>query len=201
MAVTWFVSLCKIMVKNKIRKSLLEQGQLLSKEFIKESNIKIQNIAINEIDIESSKNTLLYFPYKKEISVELIIKTLWKYDNNIYMPRIVSKNKLKFNRLKKLEVLKKNKYGIKEITSSDYLSPMSFNTMFIPFVGIDKNGYRLGYGGGYFDRALQNVKKDNNKILIIGLGYEYQVVKGSFGEAHDIRYDAVITEKDIHFFK
>jgi len=101
------------MVKNKIRKSLLEQGQLLSKDFIKKTNQKIQNTAINEIDIRSSKNTLLYFPYKNEITVELIIRELWKYSNNIYMPKIVSKNKLKFNRLKRLEVLEKNKYGIK----------------------------------------------------------------------------------------
>ena len=106
------------MVKNKIRKSLLEQGQLLSRNFIKDTNQNIQNIVLNEIDVKSSKNTLLYFPYKNEISVELIIEELWKYSNNIYMPKIVSDNELKFNLLKRLEVLEKNKYGIKEISLS-----------------------------------------------------------------------------------
>ena len=95
----------------------------------------------------------------------------------------------------------KNKYGITELDNEDFLDPIAFDLMFIPFVGVDINGHRLGYGSGYFDRALQNLKKDKNKILIIGLGYEYQVSKESFGEAHDIKYDIVITEKDIHSFK
>ena len=185
------------MVKNKIRKSLLEQGQLLSKKFIRETNLKIQNIVINEINIRTSKNTLLYFPYRNEISVDLIIKELWKYSNNIYMPRIVSKNKLKFNRLKRLEVFKKNKYGIKEIASSDYLSAVYFDTMFIPFVGVDKNGARLGYGGGYFDRALEKINLSVQKPLIVGMGYDYQIVNECFGENHDIKYDIVITESHI----
>ena len=188
------------MVKNKIRKSLLEQGQLLSKDFIKKTNQKIQNTAINEIDIRSSKNTLLYFPYKNEITVELIIKELWKYSNNIYMPKIVSKNKLKFNRLKRLEVLEKNKYGIKEITSNDYLTPILFNTMFIPFVGVDRKGARLGYGGGYFDRTLEKIQISEKKPLIVGMGYDYQIIDDSYGEDHDIKYYVVITESDILYF-
>jgi len=58
------------MVKNNIRKSLLKQGQLLSKKFISKNNRLIQDIAINEIDIKSSKNNLLYFPYRKEVCVD-----------------------------------------------------------------------------------------------------------------------------------
>ena len=113
------------------------------------------------------------------------------------MPRIVSKNKLKFNRLKRLEVFKKNKYGIKEIASSDYLSAVYFDTMFIPFVGVDKNGARLGYGGGYFDRALEKINLSVQKPLIVGMGYDYQIVNECFGENHDIKYDIVITDSHI----
>ena len=64
---------------------------------------------------------------------------------------------------------------------------------------MDNAGYRLGYGGGYFDRALEGLNK--NKPILIGLGYDYQVSEKSFGEPHDIRYDIVITENNIHRFK
>jgi len=188
------------MVKNKIRKSLLEQGQLLSRNFIKDTNQNIQNIVLNEIDVKSSKNTLLYFPYKNEISVELIIEELWKYSNNIYMPKIVSDNELKFNLLKRLEVLEKNKFGIKEISSNDYLDPMNFDTMFIPFVGVDKAGARLGYGGGYFDKTLENINSSLKKPLIVGIGYDFQIIDDFFGEDHDIKYDIVITESRVLYF-
>jgi len=189
------------MVKNKIRKSLLEQGQLLSNEFILKANSKIQSVAINKIDIRSSKNILLYFPYKKEVALDFLIQELKKYSPNIYMPRIISDIKMKFNLFEDNNAFTKNKYGIIELDNQNFLDPMAFDLMFIPFVGVDANGYRLGYGGGYFDRALQNLKKEKNTVLIVGLGYGYQILKESFGENHDIQYDIVITEKDIHRFK
>ena len=94
------------MVKNKIRKSLLKQGQLFCQDDIKELNSQIQKNVLKEIDIESSKNTLLYFQYKNEIPTNLIIDELLKYSNNIYMPRIVSENEMKFNLFKEGETLK-----------------------------------------------------------------------------------------------
>ncbi len=185
------------MVKNKIRKSLLKQGQLFSKDDIEELNSKIQINAINEIDFKSSVNTLLYFPYKNEISTDQIIDELSKHSNNIYMPRIVSENKLKFNIFKEGESLRKNKYGIDEVLNNNYISPELLNIMLIPFVGIDKKGYRLGYGGGYFDRTLEKLKSKKDKPLFVGLGYDYQILDKHFGENHDIKYDLVITESRV----
>ena len=191
----------KLIVKNKIRKSLLEQGQLLPNDFFLKRDLKIQQIAINEIDIISSINTLLYFPYKREIKVNLLIDVINDCSNNIYMPKIFSEKILKFNLFSKDSVLKKNKYGIKEINNENYLEPFLFNTMFIPFVGVDKKGTRLGYGGGYFDRALEKINSSTQKTLIVGMGYDYQIVDDFFGEDHDIKYDIVITESHILSYK
>ena len=185
------------MVKNKIRKSLLKQGQLFCQDDIKELNSQIQKNVLKEIDIESSKNTLLYFQYKNEIPTNLIIDELLKYSNNIYMPRIVSENELKFNLFKEDETLKKNKYGIDELINENYINPKVLNTMFIPFVGIDKNGHRLGYGGGFFDKTLEQLKSQKCRPLFVGLGYDYQILEERFGESHDIKYDLVITESRV----
>ena len=182
------------MVKNKIRKSLFKQGQLLPDKFYSDVDQRIQRTAVNELDIKSSKNNLMYFPYKKEMKLNLVIDEINKHSNNIYMPRIISEKLMQFNLLSSDSILKKNKYGIKEIINEDYLEPHSFNTMFVPFVGIDKNGHRLGYGGGYFDRALENLNSHCQKPLIVGMGYDYQIVEDVFGESHDIKYHIVITE-------
>ena len=92
------------------------------------------------------------------------------------------------------------KYGIKEIDNEDYLEPNLFHTLFVPFVGVDKNGCRLGYGGGYFDRALEGIESVSNKPLIVGMGYDYQIVNDEFGMSHDIKYDIVITETRVLSF-
>lgn len=187
------------MVKNKIRKSLFEQGQSLSDNFISNANLIIQSKALKEIDIKSMTNSLLYFPFRKEITVDLIEDELKKYSNNIYVPRIISGKNMLFN-LKNEGALITNQYGINELDNNKYLDPLSFQCMFIPFVGVDSNGFRLGYGGGYFDRSLEVLKNSKVKPLIIGLGYDYQACKEAFGEAHDLKYDLVITERHIHSF-
>ena len=58
------------MVKNNIRKSLLERGQLLSEKFIIDANNEIQSTAINKINLKESLNNLLYFPFRKEITLD-----------------------------------------------------------------------------------------------------------------------------------
>lgn len=187
------------MVKNKLRKSLFEQGQSLSDSFITDSNLIIQSQAIENIDFKYIINNLLYFPYRYEISIELIEKEINKYSNNIYMPRIISDKNMLFNLLDGSPLVK-NKYGINEINNNKYLDPLSFDCMFIPFVGVDSNGKRLGYGGGYFDSSLEIFKSTREKPLIVGLGYDYQVSDEVYGEEHDLKYDLVITEKRILSF-
>ena len=190
------------MVKNKIRKSLFDQGQLLSDKFLLETSSKIQKNVIEEIDIESSKNTLLYFPYKKEIKLNLIIDEIKSYSNNIYLPKIFPNKELRFNLLSDESILVKNKYGISEIDDNkNYIALEEFDIIFIPFVGVDKNGYRLGYGGGYFDRAIEKIKLCVSKPLVLGIGYDYQVMNISFGESHDMKYDTVITESRVLSYK
>ena len=188
------------MVKNKIRKSLLEQGQLLPNEFIIKNDLKIQSTVLNKVDLASSKNNLLYFPYKKEIHLDLLIDEIRVNSNNIYMPKIFSNKKMKFNLLSEDSILKANQYGIKEIENTEYLEPGLFDTMFIPFVGVDINGSRLGYGGGYFDRALEGISLLNKRPLIIGMGFDYQIVNEEFGMSYDVKYDIIITETRVLSF-
>ena len=66
--------------------------------------------------------------------------------------------------------------------------------MLIPFVGVDINGYRIGYGGGYFDRALSSLNNFKKKPIIVGLGYDYQILSEALAEPHDLKYQMVFTE-------
>ena len=95
---------------------------------------------------------------------------------------------MKFNLYTKEDSLSKNKYGITEVNNEEYLEPHLFDAMFIPFVGVDVNGFRIGYGGGYFDRALTSlIGSTQRKPLIIGLGYDYQILSKNLAEPHDLR--------------
>jgi 5-formyltetrahydrofolate cyclo-ligase len=186
------------MVKDKIRKSLLEQGLTLSSQSIDKLNTQVQKNIIEGLDLSKMKNVLLYFPYKQEIKINLLHQELIKYSHNIYMPKIFPESVMKFNLFTSEYFLAKNKYGITEVDNEEYLEPHLFDAMFIPFVGVDINGFRIGYGGGYFDRALSGLIDGNHrKPLIIGLGYDYQILSKNLSEPHDLRFHKVVTESRI----
>ena len=73
------------------------------------------------------------------------------------------------------------------------MSPLAVLFVIAPLVGFDPNCYRLGYGGGFFDRTLEGM---NNRPLIIGVGSKCAAIPTIFPQPHDIPMDVIITGKD-----
>jgi 5-formyltetrahydrofolate cyclo-ligase len=69
------------------------------------------------------------------------------------------------------------------------------DAVLVPLVGFDPCGYRLGYGGGYFDRTLAAARP---RPYAIGLGYEDSVLPTIFPQPHDIPMDLIVTDRGIH---
>ena len=67
--------------------------------------------------------------------------------------------------------------------------------MLVPLVAFDKNFNRIGYGGGFYDRYIKNIKL-KKKIVTIGLAYSFQKVEQFPVNKHDVRLDLIITNKD-----
>jgi len=69
------------------------------------------------------------------------------------------------------------------------------DAVLVPLVGFDPCGFRLGYGGGYFDRTLAAARP---RPYTIGLGYEDSVLPTIFPQPHDIPMDLIVTDRGIH---
>jgi 5-formyltetrahydrofolate cyclo-ligase len=65
------------------------------------------------------------------------------------------------------------------------------DTLLVPLVGFDERGYRLGYGGGYYDRTLAAAVP---KPQAIGVGYEFSRLETIYPQAHDIPMSLIVTE-------
>lgn len=66
----------------------------------------------------------------------------------------------------------------------------------VPLVGFDRRGHRLGYGRGYYDRAIAAARAGGRRIPLVGLAFSVQEVDRIPAEAHDVRLDWVVTEKE-----
>lgn len=81
-----------------------------------------------------------------------------------------------------------DRYGIPTPVAGEWLLP---DLLLLPLNGFDAAGYRLGYGGGYFDRTLAALVP---RPLAVGVGFEMNRVESIRPEAHDQRLDWIVTE-------
>ena len=84
-----------------------------------------------------------------------------------------------------------NKFGIPEPISKKVKFP---DVLLVPLVAFDKNFNRIGYGGGFYDRYIEKIRKQK-KVLTIGFAYSFQKVKKIQTNNYDIKLDFIITNK------
>jgi 5,10-methenyltetrahydrofolate synthetase len=87
--------------------------------------------------------------------------------------------------------MEEDAYGIPKPKDTEMVSP---SLLFVPCVGYSAGGYRLGYGGGFYDRMLASLEP---KPFTVGLGFGVGYVPDFEPEAHDIPLDAILTDHGV----
>jgi 5-formyltetrahydrofolate cyclo-ligase len=88
-----------------------------------------------------------------------------------------------------------DRYGIPTVAAGEFVAPQA---LLLPVNGFDAAGYRIGYGGGFFDRTLATLSP---APLTIGVGFELARVDSIRPEPHDIRLDAIVSEAGVWRFE
>ena len=197
MTVNRFYASVLNVVKEDIRRSLLKRRRSLPEKELKRVSCEINTYLINEIQNRDLKKILVYQSIDNEPSVEKTTELAWQKNIKVYIPKVVSKEKIIINRLRKDSSYSKNKFGINESNDLETVELDEIDLAVLPLVGIDINGFRLGYGGGYYDRFFYQDRELSRKPFIIGVGYAFQILEVSFAENHDLKCDSVITEKGV----
>jgi 5-formyltetrahydrofolate cyclo-ligase len=93
--------------------------------------------------------------------------------------------------------LQYNRLGIAEPQGSATLGARWLDVVFLPLVGFDRSGVRLGTGGGFYDRALafRHLRRVWHAPRLVGLAYAFQEVASIGAAPHDVLMDAVVTEE------
>ena len=148
----------------------------VSKEFLRNQALKKR---LNIIDKKSREQIIT----DKILNNDQVITS-----KNIYVPKVIDKN-IKFCKLNKDDILQKGKFGILEPISNDELENFENSVVIVPGLMFDKLGNRLGYGGGYYDRFLEN-----KKIYKIGICFKEFLEDYLESKSHDIKMDLLITD-------
>ena len=135
-----------------------------------------------------------YFPVSYEIDCLKILKKLEEEKIRISLPIIQNNNEMEFHKYSFKNPMNINKYGIPEPFKNKVISP---DILFVPLVAFDRDLFRIGYGGGYYDRYLAKLKK-KKFFISIGLAFSFQKVKKIPLNNFDKKLDIVITEKQFY---
>jgi len=180
--------------KQNIRKFLIDRRNELSSEYEEGNNSHI-HIRILLEDIGKCKIGS-YLPFRNEISTKLIHELLFSLGLEISLPCINDKDQnLIFRNWKAKDDLVKNKYGILQ-PKEDAIETHP-EMIIVPLVGFSMSGYRLGYGGGYYDKFIDAKNKADN-IITLGFGYTFQEVDDLPIESHDQKLNWILTEKYLY---
>ena len=179
------------MLKSKLRKKILKIREKNDKKNIQISFNQI--IKILKREKISKKIIGGYYPVNFEIDDLKLLEKFEKKNFNISLP-IVKKNfKMDFYQWSFSDPLKINKYGIPEPEKKKIVYP---DVLLIPLVAFDKNLNRLGYGGGYYDRLIEELSK-KKKIIKIGLAFSIQKIDKVPINVYDQKLDYIVTNKYI----
>jgi 5-formyltetrahydrofolate cyclo-ligase len=129
------------------------------------------------------------WPIKHEPDVRGIVARWGTLGTRVALPVVIAENAPLAFRVWTAEApLEPDRYGIPTPVSGDYVRP---DLILLPLNGFDAAGYRLGYGGGYFDRTLAALSP---RPLAVGVGFEINRLDSIRPERHDQRLDWVVTE-------
>ncbi len=146
----------------------------------------------------NAKNILIYYPFRSEVDTTIIIERAIEDNKNIVLPK-VDNNKLKLFFVDSIpSQLEKGSYNIMEPieTACKEANIKELDLLVVPGVGFDKNFNRLGYGGGFYDRLLSDIKGDVKKIALC---FDLQLVAAIPTSEHDLKVDAIITESKEYY--
>ena len=181
-------------IKENIRHKKRYERSLLSNAHISRlsDNFLSQWLKISK---ELSYNTVgLYYPFDNEASPLEIINYLHSKNKEVLLPVIENQSKtLSFAKYDFQSELVKNNFGIVEPKDKEFVDIEAIDITLIPCVAFNDKLFRLGMGGGFYDRTFSK----KSSTMLIGMAYSFQYENESFQEKHDVKMDYVITQKGI----
>lgn len=176
------------------RRNLLLQRSAISEEVRSSWSQSICIRLSNWSRFFGFRSILLYHPHKGEPDILGILDASRSvgYDLSFFFPKVYPDKRLRFLEAQSTEHFESNMYGIMEPSKGYSWSPeMSPSLMCVPCVGITRTGYRLGYGGGYYDRFLEGV---GSAVTTVGVAFSCFLVSDIPIQEHDAKLDYIVTE-------
>ncbi len=184
------------MNKTELRRSIRERRRAVSADEARAAARRL---------LPRARRIGYYLPMAEEIALLPPINAALWLGRECYLPVVPrrSASRLWFSRLTPLPRWYENRFGIHEHWSPYRLRAQRLDVLFMPLVGFDAQGNRLGMGGGFYDASLAYLRHRRafRKPKLVGVAYDFQKVDSLPKEPWDVPLDAVLTDRELYRFR
>ena len=187
-------------IRKSMRRALRAKRRAVPAAERNESARLIAHHADRWLRLRPSWRIALYAALPEELDSTPLIELARARGCRVYLPRIDRHSlgrKMQFVAMN--ERHRSNRLGIAEPEGAQIIGARWLDVVFLPLVGFDSHGLRLGTGGGYYDRAFafRRWRQVWHTPQLVGLAYSFQQLEEIIPAAHDVLLDAVVTEKGV----
>ena len=186
------------LLKKEIRKKMIQQRKALNSKDLSDKSLAIFRQLQGLETYKNATNLMTYVPFQDEIHTTLLIEDFLERNLQVFIP--VTKPKEKQIIISELLDLEKDlevgHFGVLEPKAYAFRpkDPKILDLVIVPGLAFTKSGYRIGFGGGYYDRFLPTLK---HKPATIALAMDFQIVDSLPINDYDIPVDMIVTESQI----
>lgn len=179
-------------MKSDLRHKCKEIRDNLDEEFIKNANEEIFSRIINLDVFKNAKTVMTYISVGSEVDTRRLMEYCIKCGKKLLVPVIVKGTHImEASYLNSISDLKEGTFGIPEPKKWNICRKDEIDLCIVPALAYDKNNFRLGYGGGFYDRFLTDFKG-----VSVGLEFSKLILGGVCPENYDMPVDIIVTEKE-----
>ena len=180
--------------KKQKRKEIKQKIVQLDQEYCRKADQKIVEQILELKEFQQAETVFCYVSTETEVDTLPILKAVLKSGRRLGVPKCTEKGRMRVYEIHSLDELKTGAYGIMEPSEDceTMLSPEEIDFALIPCISCNGEGKRLGHGGGYYDRYLEQCPGVKAIVCRSRLMLPDIPV-----ESHDIRMDLVVSEEKI----
>ena len=183
------------------RQVLRSQRRSLSFEAQKDAARRLAKRASAIRYFQASQRVACYFPNDGEIDPRPLMLRIWALKKECYLPVLASGhcNYLRFAPVFPQSQFRLNRFDIPEpvIAQNKLISAAHLDLIFMPLVGFDLSGNRMGMGGGFYDRSLNFMRHRQywKRPYLFGLAHDFQCVDRLAANSWDVPMQGVVTDR------
>ena len=177
------------MPKRTLRAGTLARRRELSTQQVSFRSLALQQRFLALPEFHRAKVLALYAPIHHEVETAAVAACALLTGKTLLYPAVVG-SEMQLRRVRALAELIPGRFGIPEPTGEVW-EPDAADIIVVPGVAFDRTGRRIGYGKGYYDRALHRLEGTGR---LVGFCYDFQLFEEIVGEPHDVTMDLIVTE-------